>query len=100
MNSLSQNKPSTCDAIKLYMFHNRKGHSTEECWAILRYKNKKEEENRNDSDEEVVVTPKKILKQKSASKKSTKNHRAHLQQPLKRESIWSYGEYMNPDETP
>ncbi|XP_048604697.1 uncharacterized protein LOC125582183 [Brassica napus] len=76
----SPQKSSTYDLSKYCAFHDRKGHSTEECRAALRNQNenKKTNEEAEEEDEPMLQNP--IEKQKPQRKnevgKSSKNHRA------------------------
>ena len=78
INNLPQ-KSSTYDLSKYCAFHDRKGHSTEECRAALR--NQKENKKTNEEageEEEEPVTPKSNRKAKVPTNKeagrSSRNH--------------------------
>ncbi|XP_018458611.1 uncharacterized protein LOC108829457 [Raphanus sativus] len=64
----TKNKSSTVDLNKHYDFHKRKGHSTEECRAALREKERREEEE-NSQEDEPPSTPKSDKKPKTSSYK-------------------------------
>ncbi|KAF2549976.1 hypothetical protein F2Q68_00033822 [Brassica cretica] len=71
INNSLQNKSLTYDLNKFCTFHNRKGHSTEECRAALRSQNENKEtsEDIGEEEEEELATPKTNRKIKGSSNK-------------------------------
>ncbi|KAF2604454.1 hypothetical protein F2Q70_00026434 [Brassica cretica] len=70
INNSPQNKSSTYDPNKLCTFHDRKGHSTEECRAALRSQNKNKKTSEDtEEEEEKPATPKSHRKTKGSSNK-------------------------------
>ncbi|KAG2288460.1 hypothetical protein Bca52824_048064 [Brassica carinata] len=65
----SPQKSSTYDLSKYCAFHDRKGHSTEECRAALRNQNENKKTNEEAKEEEEPMTPKSNRKAKSPTNK-------------------------------
>ncbi|XP_056854873.1 uncharacterized protein LOC130504283 [Raphanus sativus] len=73
----TKNRSWTFDLNKHCDFHKRKGHSTEECRAALREKERKEEEEKSQEDE-LPSTPKNDRKPKSSSHKRAREVEAEF----------------------
>ncbi|XP_013673412.1 uncharacterized protein LOC106377701 [Brassica napus] len=80
INNSPQNKSLTYDLNKLCAFHNRKGHSTEECRAALRNQNENKETSEDaGEEEEAPATPKTNRKTKGSS--NQRNRESELESP-------------------
>ncbi|KAF2563722.1 hypothetical protein F2Q70_00017176 [Brassica cretica] len=79
INNSPQNKSSTYDLNKFCVFHNRKGHSTEECRAALRSQNENKETSEDNEEEDAPATPKTNRKIKGSSNK--RNRETELKSP-------------------
>ena len=73
INNPPQNKSSTYDPNKHCSFHDRKGHSTEECRAALRNQNENKKTSEDtEEEEEETSTPKSNQKNKGSSNKRSR----------------------------
>ncbi|KAF2532904.1 hypothetical protein F2Q70_00029455 [Brassica cretica] len=97
INNSLQNKSSTYDLKKFCTFHNRKGHSTEECRAALRSQNENKETSEDiGEEEEELGTPKTNRKIKGSSNKRNREPEPESPSspppaPKKRVDIISWG---------
>ncbi|KAG2266377.1 hypothetical protein Bca52824_073456 [Brassica carinata] len=79
INNSPRNKSSTYDPSKQCSFHDRKGHSTEECRGALRSQNENKKTSEDtEEEEEETVTPKSNRKAKGSSNKRSRETEPEL----------------------